>query len=75
MMKTAPISVRLPENINMILDTLAGELHTTKTQLIKDAIMERIEDYLDSQAIDNAISNSSKIYTMAQMKARHGLED
>jgi predicted DNA-binding protein len=74
-MRTAPISVRLPENVNMILDTLAGELHTTKTQLIKDAIMERIEDYLDSQAIDNAVRNSSKTYTMAEMRARHDLED
>lgn len=73
-MSTAPISVRLPENINTILDTLAGELHTTKTKLIKDAIIERIEDYLDSKAIDDAVSNSSKTYTMAEMKARHGLE-
>lgn len=48
-MSTSPISVRLPKNANVILETLAGELHTTKTQLIKDAIMERIEDYLDTK--------------------------
>ncbi len=74
-MSTAPISVRLPENANIILDTLASELHITKTKLIKDAIMERIEDYLDSKAIDEAIHNSSKTYTLAEMKARHGVED
>jgi|Laugresu1bdmlbsd_1035121.scaffolds.fasta_scaffold366939_2 predicted DNA-binding protein len=73
-MSSAPISVRLPKNINTILDALAGELHTTKTKLIKNAIIERIEDYLDSKAIDDALSNSSKTYTLAEMKVRHGLE-
>lgn len=57
-MSTAPISVRLPEKMNVILDTLAGELHTTKTQLIKDAILERIEDYLDSKTIDQVLSKN-----------------
>lgn len=52
-MSTAPISIRLPDKANTILEALAGELHTTKTKLIKDAIMERIEDYLDSKAIDS----------------------
>ena len=74
-MKFAPISVRLPENVNIILNTLAAELHITKTKLIKDAIMERIEDYLDSKAIDDAINNSSKTYTMAEIKIRHGLDN
>lgn len=74
-MNTAPISVRLPENANMILDALARELHITKTKLIKDAIMERIEDYMDSKSIDEAIRSSNKTFTMAEMKARHGLDN
>ncbi|MDQ5920597.1 MAG: RHH-type transcriptional regulator, rel operon repressor / antitoxin RelB [Pseudomonadota bacterium] len=74
-MNTAPISIRLPEEANMILDTLANELHITKTQLIKEAILERIEDYLDSKTIDKAICKRKKTYSMAEIKARHGLED
>lgn len=74
-MNTAPISIRLPEEANMILDTLANELHITKTQLIKEAILERIEDYLDSKTIDKAIRKRKKTYSMAEIKARHGLED
>jgi predicted DNA-binding protein len=74
-MSTVPISIRLPDEANIVLDTLACELHTTKTKLIKDAIMERIEDYLDSKAIDEAIFSSNKTYTMSEMKSRHDLED
>jgi predicted DNA-binding protein len=73
-MNDTPISVRLPEKANSILDKLAEELHITKTQLIREAIMERIEDYLDTKAIEEAIKNSSKTYTMAEMKVRYGLD-
>ncbi len=73
-MHDTPISVRLPEQANSILDTLAKELHITKTQLIREAIMERIEDYLDTKAIEKAIKNSNKNYTMEEMKVRYGLD-
>lgn len=73
-MNDTPISVRLPEEANIILDTLAGELHITKTQLIREAIMDRIEDYLDIKAIEKAMKNSKKTYTMEEMKAKYGLD-
>ena len=73
-MHDTPISVRLPEQANSILDRLANELSTTKTQLIRAAIMERIEDYLDNETIEKAIKNSTKNYTMEEMKVRYGME-
>jgi predicted DNA-binding protein len=72
-MHDTSISLRLPEEVNLILDTLAGELHITKTQLIRDAIMARLEDYIDSKKIDEAIRNTTKTYTMEEMKARYDL--
>jgi RHH-type transcriptional regulator, rel operon repressor / antitoxin RelB len=69
-----PISVRLSKKTNSILDTLAEELHITKTQLIREAIMERVEDYLDIKTIEQAVKNNSKTYTMEEMKARYGLD-
>ncbi|MEN9487907.1 MAG: hypothetical protein RL494_172 [Bacteroidota bacterium] len=72
-MHDTSISLRLPEEANLILDTLAGELHITKTQLIRDAIMARLEDYIDSKKIDEAIRNTTKTYTMEEMKARYDL--
>ena len=74
-MSTAPISIRLPEKANEILDNLANELHITKSSLIKQAIMERIDDYLDSTAIDDAIRKTKKTYTLTEMKKRYDLED
>lgn len=73
-MNDRPISIRLPEKANLILDNLASELHITKTQLIREAIMERIEDYMDIQAIENAMKNTKKTYSMEEMKARYGLD-
>lgn len=73
-MHDSALSIRLPEEAILMLDTLAGELHTTKTQLIRDAIMARLEDYIDSKKIDEAIKNTKKTYTMEEMKARYGLD-
>lgn len=72
-MNTSPISIRLPEEADLILETLARELQTTKTQLIREAVLERVEDYLDSKAIDKALSKQKRTYTMSEIKARHGL--
>jgi predicted DNA-binding protein len=74
-MHDTPISVRLPEMANSILDRLANELSITKTQLIREAIMERIEDYLDNEAIELAVKKSTKKYTIEEMKVRYGVED
>lgn len=72
-MSTSPISVRLPKNANVILETLAGELHTTKTQLIKDAIMERIEDYLDAKTIDQIVAKNEPTISHEELKHELGL--
>jgi RHH-type rel operon transcriptional repressor/antitoxin RelB len=73
-MNKNPISVRLPEEANIILGTLADELHITKTELVREAIMHRIEDYLDIKAIEKAVNDSKKSYTMEEMKAKYGLD-
>ncbi len=73
-MNKNPISIRLPEKANIILGTLADELHITKTELVREAIMDRLEDYLDIKAIEKAMKNSKKSYTMEEMKAKYGLD-
>lgn len=73
-MNKNPISVRLSEQANIILSTLADELHITKTELVREAIMHRIEDYLDIKAIEKAVNDSKKSYTMEEMKAKYGLD-
>lgn len=72
-MSTAPISLRLPDKVNAILDTLAGELHTTKSKLIKEAIMERIEDYLDIKTIDQVLAKNEPTISHEELMRELGL--
>jgi predicted transcriptional regulator len=42
-MSTAPISLRLSDKMNGILEMLANELHTTKSKLIKEPTISHEE--------------------------------
>lgn len=70
---SALINVRLPDKIDSILDNLANELHTTQTILIKDAILERIEDYLDSRIIDEIVSKNEPTLSHEDLKRELGI--
>lgn len=72
-MSTAPISLRLPDKMNIILDKLASELHITKSKLIKEAIMERIEDYLDIKSIDEVVSKNEPTISHEELMRELGL--
>jgi predicted DNA-binding protein len=67
-MSTAPISLRLSDKMNGILEMLANELHTTKSKLIKDAIAERIEDYLDVKTIDEIVARNEPTISHEELK-------
>jgi predicted DNA-binding protein len=72
-MSGAPISLRLPDRMNHILEMLANELHTTKSKLIKDAIAERIEDYLDTKTIDEIVARNEPTISHEELKRELGL--
>ncbi len=44
-----PLSVRLPEGADAVLDSLVKKLNISKGQFIRNAIIEKIEDALDIQ--------------------------
>lgn len=72
-MSAAPISLRLPDRMNNVLEMLANELHTTKSRLIKDAIAERIEDYLDAKTIDEIVARNEPKISHEELKRELGL--
>ncbi len=72
-MTTSPISLRLPDKMNIILDSLANELHITKSKLIKEAIMERIEDYLDIKSINEIVSKNEPTVSHEELMRELGL--
>jgi len=67
------LSIRLPEQMNSALDKLAGELHTTKSKIIKDAIIERLEDYLDAKTIDDIVARNEPTISHKDLKRELGL--
>lgn len=67
-MSGSPISLRLPDKMNRVLDMLADELHTTKSKLIKEAIAERIEDYLDVKTIDEIVARNEPTISHEELK-------
>jgi predicted DNA-binding protein len=59
--------------MNNVLEMLANELHTTKSKLIKDAIAERIEDYLDAKTIDEIVARNELKISHEELKRELGL--
>lgn len=70
-----PLSIRLPEGADAILNNLVKSLHITKGQFIRNAIIEKIEDALDIKAIEDVLSRNEKTYSLEEVKRELGLDD
>lgn len=70
-----PLSIRLPEGADAILNALVKELQISKGKFMRDAILEKIEDALDIKSIEEVLSKNEKTYTMEEVKRELGLED
>ena len=70
-----PLSVRLPEGADAILDNLVKSLNISKGQFIRNAIIEKIEDALDIRAIEKVIARNEKTYSLDEVKRELCLED
>ena len=51
---TTLISVRLSQELNSLLNTIVEESNITKTDFIRQAVVEKIEDMYDSKLADEA---------------------
>jgi len=70
-----PLSVRLPQGADNLLNELVKELHISKGEFIRNAIIEKIEDMLDIQTIEQVLSRNEKSYSINEVKRELGLED
>jgi predicted DNA-binding protein len=70
-----PLSVRLPEGADAILDKIVKSLHISKGKFIRDAIIEKMEDALDIQSIEEVLARNEKTYSFDEVKRELGLED
>ena len=70
-----PLSIRLPDSANKLLDGIISKLHITKSQFLRNAVIAKIEDELDIQAIEDVLSLNEKTYSFDEVKREFGLED
>ena len=71
---TISTSVRLPIGADDILEKLTHDLNISKSQFMRDAIIEKIEDMLDIKAINDVLAKNEKTYSIEEIKHELNLE-
>lgn len=73
------ISLRLPPDIEMRLDTLAHATGRTKTFYVRQAIAEHLKDmedyYLAAEVAGRVRAGSEGVLSLEEVEKRLGLED
>lgn len=73
---TTPISVRFSKELNSLLTATVEENNTTKTDFIRQAVVEKIEDMYDIKVADEAhkewVEGGKKTISHEEMMKRYG---
>ena len=73
---TTPVSVRFSQELNSMLSTVVEENNTTKTDFIRQAVVEKIEDMYDIRMADQAhkewVDGGRKTISHEEMMKRSG---
>lgn len=73
---TTPISVRFSKELNSLLNATVEENNTTKTDFIRQAVVEKIEDMYDIKVADEVhkewVEGGKKTISHEEMMKRYG---
>lgn len=73
---TTPVSVRFSQELNSMLSTVVEENNTTKTDFIRQAVVEKIEDMYDIRMADQAhkewVDGGRKTISHEEIMKRYG---
>lgn len=73
---TTPVSVRFSQELNSMLSSVVEENNTTKTDFIRQAVVEKIEDMYDIRMADQAhkewVDGGRKTISHEEMMKRYG---
>jgi ribbon-helix-helix protein, copG family len=73
---TTLISVQFSQELNSLLNAIVEENNTTKTDFIRQAIIEKIEDMYDIKVADEAykkwVECDKKAFSHEEMMRRYG---
>ena len=74
-----PLSIRLPQDIEDRLDSLAAQTGRSKTFYVTEAIREHLADiedvYLAEQRLIDVQQGRSKTIPIEELMKQHGMED
>lgn len=61
------ISIRLDENLENSLNTIAAEMDKSKSSIIREALLEYIDDKLDYLAAVKALNNTKSTVALSDV--------
>lgn len=71
-----PVAVRFDNELNDFLVKVVKEHNTTKTDFIRQAVVEKLEDLYDIEIADNSyqkwLKNGKKTYSHEEAMRRYG---
>jgi predicted DNA-binding protein len=68
-------SIKLPEGVNGLIDTIIKNQHVSRAKFMRDAILEKIEDCLDIQLVEEILAKNEKRYSFDEIKHEFDLEN
>ncbi len=75
-MMSVPVAIRFDNDLNALLTRVVKEQHTTKTDFIRQAVVEKLEDLYDIEMADKAyqkwLDSDKKTYSHEEMMKRYG---
>lgn len=73
---SVPVAVRFDNDLNAFLTSVAKSQNTTKTDFIRQAVVEKLEDMYDIEMADKAykkwLDSGKKTYSHEEMMKRYG---
>lgn len=68
-----PAAIRINKEIDRALSIAAKDFGTTRASIVKNALLEYLEDLSDSKAIADAKKQGGQMISHAELKASLGL--
>lgn len=76
MSMSTPVAVRFDNDLNNFLTRVVQEKNTTKTDFIRQAVVEKLEDMYDIEMADRSfqkwVDGGKKTYSHEEMMKRYG---
>jgi predicted DNA-binding protein len=71
--KAEPATIRITKDIDRALSSAAKDFRTTRARIVKNALLEYLEDMADSKAIADAKKKGGKMIAFSELRKELGL--